>query len=168
MWPVMPLPSDGPPNNSIVETPIRHQTRDIRYIKARVDNVSFDSKTATCTPAVAHSAKPAPREFILSYDHLILAPGCTNNAFGTPGVAEHAFFVRTTGDAKAIQAHIRNCFEMASIPGTMTQDSKHPLPRVHILAPGNEALTVRKHTTSPSNATLCNRRCGTHGRRDLQ
>lgn len=110
--------------NSLVETPIRHQTRDIRYIKARVENVSFDTKTCRCSPAVAEASKAIPNEFTLSYDHLILAPGCTNNTFGTPGVAEYAFFVRTASDAKAIQSHIRNCFEMASIPGTTTEDSK--------------------------------------------
>lgn len=146
-WPSgisLPNSSDHPPH-SIVETPIRHQTRDIRYIKARVDNVSFDSKTATCTPAFAQLAKPTPHEFILSYDHLVLAPGCTNNSFGTPGVVEHAFFVRTAGDAKAIQAHVRNCFEMASIPGTSTQDSTHPL--VGIPWSGvNETLTFSPNT----------------------
>lgn len=110
--------------NSIVETPIRHQTRDIRYIKGRVEDVDFDSKTCRCTPAVGKLDNAIPGEFTLSFDHLILAPGCTNNTFGTPGVAEHAFFVRTASDAKAIQAHIRNCFETASIPGTTTEQSK--------------------------------------------
>lgn len=110
--------------NSIVETPIRHQTRDIRYIKASVDNVNFDDKKCTCFPAIQELGSATPNEFTLSYDHLVLAPGCTNNTFGTPGVAEHAFFVRTAKDARAIQAHIRNCFEMASIPGTTTEQSR--------------------------------------------
>lgn len=110
--------------DSVVESPIRHQTRNIRYIKSRVENVSFDGKTCRCSPAVAEASKAMPKEFTLAYDYLILAPGCTNNTFGTPGVAENAFFVRTANDAKAIQAHIRNCFEMASIPGTSNEDSK--------------------------------------------
>lgn len=33
-------------------------------------------------------------------------------------------FVRTVRDAKAIQAHIRNCFERASMPGLTGEESK--------------------------------------------
>ncbi|KAF3761248.1 FAD/NAD(P)-binding domain-containing protein [Cryphonectria parasitica EP155] len=102
---------------SIVETSIRHQARDVRYIKASVEDVEFDSKTCKCMPAFDEVADTAPQQFGLPYDYLILAPGCTNNTFGTPGVAENAMFVRTARDAKAIQTRIRDCFEIASIPG---------------------------------------------------
>lgn len=37
--------------------------------------------------------------------------------------------VRTARDAKAIQAHIRNCFEKASIPGLAVQESEFPKPQ---------------------------------------
>lgn len=109
---------------SIVETPIRHQTRDIRYIKALVENVDFKAKTCECTPAFEEAPETAPNRFNITYDHLILAPGCTNNTFGTPGVAENAMFVRNARDAKAIQARIRDCFERASIPGLAGEESK--------------------------------------------
>ncbi|CAN8098552.1 unnamed protein product [Discula destructiva] len=102
---------------SIVETPIRHQTLDLRYIKARVENVSFADKLCKCVPAFDNAPETAPEQFDLPYDYLVLAPGCTNNTFGTPGVAAHAMFVRNVRDAKAIQAQIRTCFERASIPG---------------------------------------------------
>lgn len=112
---------------SIVETPVRHQTRDIRYVKARVEDVDFKSKICTCMPAFDKlGAGTEPRPFEVSYDHLILAPGCTNNTFGTPGVAENALFVRNARDAKAIQARIRDCFEEASIPGLTGEESRLP------------------------------------------
>ncbi|KAJ0110275.1 hypothetical protein J7T55_000708 [Diaporthe amygdali] len=107
---------------SLVEAPIRHQNKDIRYIKASVDDVDFDKKVCKCKPAFDELPKTSPGEFDLSYDYLILAPGCTNNTFGTPGVKEHAMFVRTARDAKAIQAQIRDCFERASIPGLTGQE----------------------------------------------
>lgn len=109
---------------SIVETPIRHQTKDLRYLKARVEDVDFESKICKCIPAFDQLAGAAPKQFDLPYDHLILAPGCTNNTFGTPGVAEHAMFVRNARDAKAIQAHVRDCFEKASIPGLTGEQSE--------------------------------------------
>lgn len=111
------------PSRSIVETPIRHQTLDLRYIKARVEDVDFSSKICKCTPAFDGPPEASGEKFELSYDYLVLAPGCTNNTFGTPGVAEHAMFVRNARDAKAIQAQIRNCFERASIPGLSGQES---------------------------------------------
>lgn len=107
-----------------METPVRQQTKDVRYMKARVDSVDFQAKTCKCTPAFDNVPEKTPQQFELAYDHLVLAPGCTNNTFGTPGVAEHAMFVRNARDAKAIQAHIRNCFEMASIPGLSSEESK--------------------------------------------
>lgn len=112
---------------SIVETPIRHQTLDLRYIKARVENVDFAAKTCQCVPAFDHMPEAAQDNFDLPYDYLVLAPGCTNNTFGTPGVAEHAMFVRNARDAKAIQAQIRNCFERASIPALNGDQSRCPM-----------------------------------------
>lgn len=89
-----------------------------------MQDVDFSSKTCKCTPAFDGLPETSPKEFELSYDYLVLAPGCTNNTFGTPGVAEHAMFVRNARDAKAIQARIRDCFERASIPGLSGQESE--------------------------------------------
>lgn len=101
---------------------------DLRYIKASVDDVDFSSKICKCVPAFNEQPETGPTQFDLPYDYLVLAPGCTNNTFGTPGVAEHAMFVRNARDAKAIQAQIRNCFEKASIPGLAGQESESSTP----------------------------------------
>lgn len=116
-----------------METPIRHQTLDLRYIKARVKDVDFSSQSCKCTPAFDELPETSPKEFELSYDYLVLAPGCTNNTFGTPGVAEHAMFVRNARDAKAIQARIRNCLERASIPGLSGQESESVIEQTEAL-----------------------------------
>lgn len=107
-----------------METPIRHQSRDLRYIKARVEGIDLSNKVCRCASAFSEAAEAAPVRFDLAYDYLVLSPGCTNHTFGTPGVAVNAMFVRTARDAKAIQAHIRNCFEKASIPGLSGQESQ--------------------------------------------
>jgi NADH:ubiquinone reductase (non-electrogenic) len=100
---------------NLVEAPIPHQPRELRYIKASVEDVDFEKKVFRCRSTF--DDLPNDRQFSLTYDYLILAPGCTNNTFGTPAVKEHAMFVRTVRDAKAIQAHIRDGFERASMPG---------------------------------------------------
>ncbi|KAI7773046.1 hypothetical protein LA080_012104 [Diaporthe eres] len=110
---------------SLVEAPVRHQRRKIRYIKATVDDVDFEKKVCRCRSAF--DDLPNEGQFSLPYDYLILAPGCTNNTFGTPGVKEHAMFVRTVRDAKAIQGHIRDCFERASMPGLTGEEIRNIL-----------------------------------------
>ena len=103
---------------SLVETPIRHTKKNIKFIKARVEAVDFGSKTCRCAP---YFDDLGLESFELGYDHLILAPGCTNQTFGTPGVAEHALFVRNARDAERVAAKVNDCFEKASTPGLSEQ-----------------------------------------------
>jgi NADH:ubiquinone reductase (non-electrogenic) len=72
-------------NFSLAEEPVRHKGRAIRYIQACVTDIDFANKTCYCSPAFKAFAD---RTFELSYDHVVIAPGCTSQTFGTPGVAE--------------------------------------------------------------------------------
>ncbi len=47
----------------------------------------------------------------LEYDHLVLALGAVTNFFGTPGVAERAFTMKTLGDAIALRNRIIDSLE---------------------------------------------------------
>ncbi|MRR17915.1 MAG: FAD-binding protein, partial [Deltaproteobacteria bacterium] len=48
------------------------------------------------------------------YDYLILATGSVTATFGVPGVAEHAYFLKTLEEAVALKNHIICCFEAAA------------------------------------------------------
>jgi len=48
------------------------------------------------------------------YDYLILATGSVSHTFGIPGVAEHAYGLKTLEEAVALKNHIICCFEAAS------------------------------------------------------
>lgn len=50
-----------------------------------------------------------------SYDYLVLAAGATNNFFGIPGVAEHAFTLKTMQDAMVLRSHVLSVFEKANL-----------------------------------------------------
>ncbi len=50
----------------------------------------------------------------VAYDYLILATGSATATFGVPGVAEHAFFLKTLEEAVALKNHIICCFEAAA------------------------------------------------------
>ena len=49
----------------------------------------------------------------LGYDTLVVAAGAVTNDFGVPGVAEHAFPLKTLDDAIALRLHILQRFERA-------------------------------------------------------
>jgi NADH dehydrogenase len=49
----------------------------------------------------------------LDYDDLVLAAGAVTNTFGIPGVEEHAFGLKSLGDAMAIRTHVLLRFEEA-------------------------------------------------------
>jgi NADH dehydrogenase FAD-containing subunit len=38
------------------------------------------------------------RMFDITYDKLVVTVGCYSQTFGTPGVKEHAFFLKDVGD----------------------------------------------------------------------
>jgi len=50
----------------------------------------------------------------VAYDYLILATGSVTATFGVPGVAEHAYFLKTLEEAVALKNHIICCFEAAA------------------------------------------------------
>jgi NADH dehydrogenase len=62
---------------------------------------------------LAHCGKCPPRE--LEFEHLVLALGSVTNFYDLPGVAEHAFPMKTLGDAMRLRNHIIDLFEHADL-----------------------------------------------------
>ena len=58
----------------------------------------------------------------LHYDELVLAAGAVTNTFGVPGVAEHAFGLKSLGDALALRSHVLACFEQADADPRRLED----------------------------------------------
>ncbi|TAQ88978.1 hypothetical protein B7494_g2696 [Chlorociboria aeruginascens] len=123
---------------STVETPIRHTGKRVKFVKARAESIDFEAKTVKCIPAFDDLTI---KEFDLDYDVLVIAPGCTNNTFNTPGVSEHALFLRNARDAKNVAARVQDCFEKASIPG-LTDTEKRALLHFVIVGAGPTGVEV--------------------------
>jgi NADH dehydrogenase len=51
----------------------------------------------------------------LSYDHLVIACGRSVNLNAVPGMSDHAFALKTVGDAVQIRAHVIEQLEMAEV-----------------------------------------------------
>ena len=104
-------------NFYLAEEPVRSKTRSaIQYVKANVITVDFSSRILKCAPAFEEDPELAKEEFDIEYDILILAPGCVPNTFNTPGVAEHALFMKNVSDAMAVRKLLFDLLEKASLP----------------------------------------------------
>ncbi|CAL8584612.1 hypothetical protein XPA_010199 [Xanthoria parietina] len=104
-------------NFYLAEEPIRSKSRKCRFLKATVTTISFPTKTIHCAPAFDDDSDPITNQpFDLQYDYLILAPGCIPNTFGTPGVLDHALFMKNVSDAMATRKRLFDLLEKASLP----------------------------------------------------
>ncbi|EME86665.1 uncharacterized protein MYCFIDRAFT_29791 [Pseudocercospora fijiensis CIRAD86] len=124
----------------LAEEPIRRRNRmpGLAYYKATVENVDFGKREVHCRPFVKTIAEEALQDthpFTLSYDKLILAPGCDIQAFGTPGALEHASFLRCTDDARKIQQRLLEMLDAASTPNLTDQQQREIL-RIIIVGGG--------------------------------
>lgn len=99
----------------IAEEPVRRRHRQTTHLKALVESIDLSAQTLFCRSAITLPGTETST-FTVPYDKLVLAPGCTTNTFNTPGVAEHALFMKTVSDAQALRKRILDLFEIASLP----------------------------------------------------
>jgi NADH dehydrogenase len=59
----------------------------------------------------------------LSYDHLVVACGRSVNLGSVPGMADHAFPLKTVGDAMALRAHVIQQLENAEVCSAPCNDA---------------------------------------------
>ena len=114
-------------NFYLAEEPVRSKTRKCRFIKASVLGVDFSARRVQCAPAFEDDEAISNENFDLEYDYLILAPGCVPNTFNTPGVAEHALFMKNVSDAMAVRKLLFDLLEKASLPNCPVERKKELL-----------------------------------------
>ncbi|KAF2197065.1 external NADH-ubiquinone oxidoreductase 2 mitochondrial precursor [Delitschia confertaspora ATCC 74209] len=132
--------------------PVRSRRSNVDFFQGWADGVDFKSKTVTIEEAVidpkqglnpTHMSRSneteTPEEmvkkeeankgrmFSLTYDKLVIAVGCYSQTFGTPGVKEHALFLKDVGDARKIRNRFLTCFEAAALPTTTDEMRKNLL-----------------------------------------
>lgn len=70
---------------------------------------------------------------------MVIAPGGEIQTFSTPGVLEHALFLRTTNDARILQQRLLQMLDAASLPGLTEEQQKEIL---HIRVVGGGAIGI--------------------------
>lgn len=96
--------------------PVRRYGDQVTSYQAWCDKIDFDRKLLTCQPAVGPSVEvpesatqapskyPGQQPFQIPYDKLVIAVGCYSQTFNTPGVKEHAFFLKDVKGPSRCQA----------------------------------------------------------------
>ncbi|KAF1979636.1 pyridine nucleotide-disulfide oxidoreductase-like protein [Bimuria novae-zelandiae CBS 107.79] len=132
--------------------PIRTRRTNVDFFQGWADAIDFKNKKVTIEEAVEDvsssqalvedrhagetKAQRHEREqvgakkgtcFDLTYDKLIVTVGCYSQTFGTPGIKEHALFLKDVGDARRIRNRILACFEAAALPTTTDEQQKELL-----------------------------------------
>lgn len=119
--------------------PVRAYAKTSTYYRAWADHANFDRKLISCTAATeAFGLDPKTTErktWELPYDKLCIAVGAYSQTFNTPGVKEHAFFLKSMDDARAIRKRIFDIFEEAS-QAYMSEEAKRRLLRFCVVGGG--------------------------------
>src|SRR6185369_329888 len=89
-----------------IVNPIRKLLRRAAFFHGDVLEIDLEHKAVIVTHGVEGS-----HPHRLEYDHLVLALGAVTNFFGTPGLAERAFTMKTLGDAIALRNRIIDSLE---------------------------------------------------------
>lgn len=99
---------------------VAHQ---IRSIFERQDNFRFRLGTVTGIDGDTQQVELADGAHI-DYDYLILAAGAVYNDFGTPGVTEHGFVLKTLARSVELRNHVLTRFERAAIDPSLVEQGE--------------------------------------------
>ncbi|CCH44688.1 External NADH-ubiquinone oxidoreductase 1,mitochondrial [Wickerhamomyces ciferrii] len=113
--PLLPSAPTGTVDSKSIIEPIRSIARrckgEVLYYEAEATKVDSVKKTVT-----VKGQDIAKNDVVqdLHYDYLVCAVGAQPNTFGTPGVYEHASFLKEISDSQEIRHKVLNSIEKAS------------------------------------------------------
>lgn len=93
-----------------VSYPAHARTHGYRYQLGAMAGLDRRNRTLRLAPIVDDNGEQILAERELGYDYLVLAVGSVSNDFGTPGVADHCYFLDSTRQAEAFRKVLLNTF----------------------------------------------------------
>jgi NADH dehydrogenase FAD-containing subunit len=107
---------------------VRARRTGVEFVQGWGDDINFNEKTLRVEEASIRklpqtakggdapsmygtdaTTKQKGQLFDLKYDKLVVAVGCYSQTFGTPGVREHALFLKDVIDAVKIRKRVLEC-----------------------------------------------------------
>ncbi|RJS92851.1 NAD(P)/FAD-dependent oxidoreductase [Salinisphaera sp. Q1T1-3] len=93
-----------------VSYPAHARTHGYRYQLGALTGLDREARKIRLAPIHDEQGTQILAERELSYDYLVLALGSVSNDFGTPGVAEHCYFLDSTTQAETFRRALLNTF----------------------------------------------------------
>ncbi|KAJ2615182.1 NADH:ubiquinone oxidoreductase [Coemansia sp. RSA 1365] len=125
--PLLPSCTVGTIENRSIMEPVRqlmrHKKREVIFYEAECTGIDAEAKELTLERRTNSDAlqttnkRPptSPEDVVkLNYDYLVVGVGGTVNTFGTPGVEQHACFLKEMRDARKIRRRLMDSIESAS------------------------------------------------------
>jgi len=97
-----------------IAAPVRGIIRDMGKRAANLDFCMAEVRGVDFEQRLVLAEGQDGASLALPYDYLLLAPGSVTNTFGTPGVDEHAFSLKSLEEAVRLRNHILRSFEAAA------------------------------------------------------
>jgi NADH dehydrogenase len=107
--PFLPEVAGGLINASDAVSPLRALLPGVRVRVAEVHGVDLDRRSVTIVQGMKRRLIP------VEYDHLVLALGLGADLSRVPGMADHAYTLKTLADAHRLRNRVINCLEHADI-----------------------------------------------------
>ncbi|CAN0914850.1 External alternative NAD(P)H-ubiquinone oxidoreductase B4, mitochondrial, partial [Linum grandiflorum] len=126
--PLLPSVTNGTVEARSIVEPIRNIVRgkpyNVDFEEAECYKIDPVNKKVYCRSSKAQNVGGGEKEFELDYDVLVIAMGARVNTFNTPGVEEHAHFLKEVDDAQKLRRSIIDCYERASLHTASEEDKK--------------------------------------------
>ncbi|KAL2476806.1 External alternative NAD(P)H-ubiquinone oxidoreductase B4 [Abeliophyllum distichum] len=128
--PLLPSVTNGTVEARSIVEPIRNIVRkkkfNFQFKEAECYRIDPQNKRVYCR-SIQDNNLVGSEEFTVEYDYLVIAMGARSNTFNTPGVVEHAHFLKEIEDAQRIRRTVIDCFERASLPTISEEERKRIL-----------------------------------------
>ncbi|KAL3821531.1 hypothetical protein ACJIZ3_007436 [Penstemon smallii] len=128
--PLLPSVTNGTVEARSIVEPIRSIVKkkkfDVQFREAECYKIDTENKKVHCRSS-AESNLGGSEEFMVDYDYLVVSMGARANTFNTPGVVEHAHFLKEIEDAQRIRRTVIGNFERASLPSVSEEEKKRIL-----------------------------------------
>jgi NADH dehydrogenase len=106
--PLLPEVAGASLNPDAVAAPLRQMLTGVRCRTEAVRTIDLKGRLVQFDAPDGHAG-------VLSYDHLVIACGRSVNLGSVPGMSDHAFPLKTVGDAMALRAHVIQQLENAEV-----------------------------------------------------
>ncbi|KAL6529575.1 External alternative NAD(P)H-ubiquinone oxidoreductase B4, mitochondrial [Orobanche gracilis] len=128
--PLLPSVTNGTVEARSIVEPIRRivgkKKFDVQFREAECYKIDTENKKVYCR-STQQNHLGGIEEFTVDYDYLVIGMGARSNTFNTPGVVEHAHFLKEIEDAQRIRRTVIDCFEKASLPCISEEEKKRIL-----------------------------------------